>query len=182
MIGTFHNFPTLYRLQIDQKTLKMTNNNNNHYLNASACLLICVSLYRRQCMSSFLSVICFYLYAGSFTVCKVFMNNCLHIIGLTIGGKLHSLSWWSGCGAIGAGSWTHSCWSARSQETGREWSTGCSEKLKGRRERRETNREKSWEFKRAGKRRRRRERSREQMEGMVGDKRKRTRVSQTSSA
>lgn len=57
---------------------------------------------------------------------------CAYAIGLTIGEKHRSLDWWFGCGAIGAGSWTHSCCSERSQETGMEWSTGCSEKLKGR--------------------------------------------------
>lgn len=54
--------------------------------------------------------------------------DCMH---LTIGGRRRFPGLWFDCGATGAGSWTHSCWSVRNQEMGREWSTGCSGKLKG---------------------------------------------------
>lgn len=50
---------------------------------------------------------------------------------LTIEEKHRSPGWWFGCAAICAGNWTHSCWVGRSRETGREWSTGCWETLKG---------------------------------------------------
>lgn len=40
--------------------------------------------------------------------------------GLTSEGRRRFPSLWSDCGANGVGSWTHSCWSARNPEMGRE--------------------------------------------------------------
>lgn len=69
------------------------------------------------------------------------MYVCMH---LTIGGRRRFLGWLFDCGAIGAGNWTHSCWSRTSSGMGREWSTGCSRKLQWKIRKGVGNRQREW--------------------------------------